>query len=228
MAELFYEGPSEIDGKPIKGYITNNSSNRKTGDMLQTWIVVDGMSPSEACKTGADKSICGNCIHRPVNNGTCYVITHQAPTAIQKFPPKKLSGTTSGSPLRMGAYGDPTAIPFEKWEKLIQQFEVQRHTGYTHQWKECDDRFKSLCMASVDSEDEYYKATKAGWRTYRVKAADAPLLNGEIYCPSHKGVECANCNLCGGTSVSAPNIVIDVHGSKHKVNLFEQNYANKN
>jgi len=226
MAELFYEGPSEIDGNPIKGYITDKSSNRKTGNMLQTWIVVDGMTPTEACKTGADKSICGNCIHRPKNAGTCYVLTHQAPTAIQKFPPKPLSPKSKGLPLRLGAYGDPTAIPFGHWQKLLTQTQATNHTGYTHQWSTCDAKFKELCMASVDNEEEYNKAVSKGWRTYRVKRVDDPLLDGEIYCPSHKGVECANCRLCGGASVLAPNIAIDVHGSKSKVNLFEQNYAN--
>jgi len=228
MAELFYSGPSEIDGKPIKGYITGNSSNRKTGNMLQTWIVVDGLSPTEACKSGADESICGNCIHRPKNAGTCYVLTHQAPTAIQSFPAKPLSKRLNGTPLRLGAYGDPTAIPFGRWQSLLAAKDAPNHTGYTHQWTTCDERFKELCMASVDNEEEYTIASAAGWRTYRVKRENDPLLEGEIYCPSHKGVECANCKLCGGRSVDAPNIAIDVHGSNHKINLFEQNYANKN
>jgi len=227
MAELFFSGPSEIDGNPIKGYITENSSNRKTGNMLQTWIVVDGMSPTEACKTGADKSICGNCIHRPSNGATCYVLVHQAPTAIQKFPPNTLSQQSKGVPLRLGAYGDPTAIPFGAWQQLLAKLHRPNHTGYTHQWSTCDKQFRTLCMASVDNEQEYFSATKQGWRTYRVKTANEPLLNGEIYCPSYKGVQCADCKLCSGTSIKAPNIAIDVHGSKSKINLFEQNYANK-
>lgn len=229
MAELFYEGPSEIDGRPIKGYITGNSSNRKTGNMLQTWIVVAGMTPNEACKSGADESICGNCIHRPKNLGTCYVLTHQAPTAIQRHPPRPLSNTLNGTPLRLGAYGDPTAIPFGRWLTLMMQKGTLNHTGYTHQWRTCDQRFKTLCMASVDTEEEYNEATAMGWRTYRVKREGDPCLKGEIYCPSHKGVQCADCRLCSGTtSNSTKNIAIDIHGSKHKVNLFKVNYADKN
>jgi len=170
MAELFYEGPSVIDGAPIRGYVSHNSSNRKTGDMLQTWIMRADMKPTEACKTGADSSVCGNCRHKPSNQGTCYVLVHQAPTAISKSQARPLPEAANQKALRLGAYGDPTAIPYGHWRTLMGTKNTTSHTGYTHQWRTADDRFKKLCMASVDNEDEYYKAMRRNfehWQKHR-------------------------------------------------------------
>jgi hypothetical protein len=225
MAELFYDGPSEIDGAPIRGYVSHNSSNRKTGDMLQTWIIRSDMSPLQACKSGADKSICGNCPHRPSSAGTCYVLVHQAPTAISKSQDRPLPKASHHKGLRLGAYGDPTAIPYGHWRTLMAQKDSTSHTGYTHQWRTCDQRFQSLCMASVDNEDEQREASKLGWRTYRVMPTGAALLAGEILCPSSRGVKCTDCRLCAGTANTGRNIAIEIHGSKGKINLFEKNYA---
>ena len=56
------------------------SDNRKTGDMIQIWILVRSVSPTEAIRTGLDRLICGSCVHRGhEENGrhgverTCYV-----------------------------------------------------------------------------------------------------------------------------------------------------------
>ena len=65
---ILYRGPSAIDGKPIMVIATgfaNKSSNGKTGDMIQTWIIREDIAPNEAIKSGEDESICGQCIHRP-------------------------------------------------------------------------------------------------------------------------------------------------------------------
>ena len=35
---VLHEGPSPFDGQPIVSIATLHSSNRKTGDMVQTWI----------------------------------------------------------------------------------------------------------------------------------------------------------------------------------------------
>jgi len=40
------------------------SDNRKTGDMIQIWILVRSVSPTEAIRTGLDRLICGSCVHR--------------------------------------------------------------------------------------------------------------------------------------------------------------------
>ena len=61
---ILYEGPSTFDGEPIVVIITGYetpTSNRKTGDMLQSWIIKQGDYPSEAIKLGTDNSVCGTC-----------------------------------------------------------------------------------------------------------------------------------------------------------------------
>ena len=64
---LLYDGPSRLDRAPIIVLATGidtPSKNQKTGPMVQTYILRKDISPSEAVRSGADYSICGNCIHR--------------------------------------------------------------------------------------------------------------------------------------------------------------------
>lgn len=61
---VIYRGPSELDGSPIVAIasgIVTPSSNRKTGPMLQVFILQDDVDPFEASRTGADLGICGHC-----------------------------------------------------------------------------------------------------------------------------------------------------------------------
>ena len=71
-----------LDGAPIVVIATTKSSNRKTGDMVQTWILRSDIKPTEASKAGADASICGDCKHRWSLGGACYVNIGQGPGAI--------------------------------------------------------------------------------------------------------------------------------------------------
>lgn len=92
---------------------------------------------------------------------------------------------------------------------------MKKRTGYTHQWRTCDPRFKRLVMASCDTEQDYFDATADGWRTFRVRESDEPMLPGEIMCPASKEggerVQCANCLLCNGSESGAKSIVIIRH-----------------
>jgi len=67
-------------------------------------------------------------------------------------------------------------------------------------------------MASVDSVQEAKEAKEAGWRYFRVRPEGAPLISGEIDCPSKIGVTCDDCRLCGGLQRKAKNISIEAHG----------------
>jgi hypothetical protein len=58
---ILYEGKSVLDGAPIVYIATLSTSNRKTGDMVQTWILRSDINPVEASKQKLDASICGNC-----------------------------------------------------------------------------------------------------------------------------------------------------------------------
>jgi hypothetical protein len=80
---IIYNGPSLLDGKPIVVIATYSKRNAKTGAVVQTYILVDGINPLEASKTGADFSICGTCAMRgevttdpnrkQAKNRRCYV-----------------------------------------------------------------------------------------------------------------------------------------------------------
>ena len=45
---ILYEGASMLDGAPIVVIATMKTSNRKTGDMVQTWILRSDVNPVEA------------------------------------------------------------------------------------------------------------------------------------------------------------------------------------
>tara|TARA_R110000782_G_scaffold266317_1_gene360658 strand:- start:2247 stop:2996 length:750 start_codon:yes stop_codon:yes gene_type:complete len=236
---IIYKGPSQIDGKNIVVIVTglnSKTANAKTGDMLQTWILLDNVSPMEAVKTGQDESICGGCKHRGrleliagkwiwIKKRTCYVTVWQAPRAIwEAFKRGSYTDMTKGDisslgkdrNVRLGAYGDPAAVPVSIWQDLTMFADTT--TGYTHQWQDkANAALKYLTMASADSITEYKQAIKAGWRTFRVKKPSDHAMKGETVCPNTTvGLNCADCGACKGLKGSSPlkgNIVIDVHGS---------------
>lgn len=240
---IIWEGKSEIDGAPIMLVATGlktSSTNAKTGALIQTWILRADMTPQEAVDSGADESICGQCPHRgEVVNGknvnrSCYVTIFQAPrniyqTAMRgKYARLSLEESRAifaGRNVRLGAYGDPAAVPFDVWESVLA--DAARGTGYTHQWKTCDSRFAQYCMASADSALEGEHARAMGYRSFRVGTKAESLVKGtEFLCPASKeaGVKtnCAACLACGG--LSSPNkasVYIPAHGAAGKVNAFE-------
>ena len=214
---IIYRGQSLIDGENIVCIATGfeaSSKNAKTGALVQTWIMREDIAPHIAAATGADSSICGNCMHRPSNAGSCYVKTFQAPLSVWRAFHRGAYTLADKSELRLlrsysiraGSYGDPAAIPIEIWEA------VGVRTGYTHQWRRAP-ALASLAMASVDTTAEAAEAVAAGWRYFRVRPEGAPLLAGEIDCPSKRGISCVDCGLCGGNQRKAKNISIEVHGS---------------
>lgn len=224
---VVWEGNSLIDQEKIMLIITGvnyPSHNRKTGWMIQSWILTK-IHPIEAIKTGQDYSVCGDCALRGEKGKgrVCYVL----PLSISQVYSKYLKGgyppftsdkkfLTQGRDLRIGSYGEPTAIPYEVWEPLIKSARIS--TGYTHRWKVCDDRWKTKLHASVESADDKLLANKLGWCTYRVKTPDEPILDDETYCPAELPqmkylVTCQRCGKCNGKS---GNIVVDVHGTGSK------------
>ena len=139
-SSIIYRGASLIDGAPIVVVATVSSKNRKTGDMVQTYILADnGATPCENSKTGADYSICGNCPHRgtPTDDPkrkqaigrSCYVVISQGATIVHKtiqrggYPVannhETISAIGRGRMVRLGTYGDPSAVPSFIWESLI-------------------------------------------------------------------------------------------------------------
>jgi hypothetical protein len=224
---IIYEGKSQLNGGNIVAIVTMNSKNIKTGNMASMWILNADIKPTEASKQGEDASVCGDCKHRAVNKGACYVTLHHAPLAVYKaykrgnYPIANDMTIFEGMKVRFGAYGDPSAIPTQILASI--KAVVKNNTSYTHQWKQGDKILKQVSMASVDSIEEQKQAVSEGWRTFRVTSDLSDKLPNEIVCPNTtKAIQCADCGLCSGTSTRARNIVIEVHGAKKKKFVKQQ------
>lgn len=234
-----YRGPSLLDGALIIALATGfriASANAKTGGaMLQTWILRDDIDPIAAVQTGADFSICGDCVHRgeTVNGGnvarSCYVNyafgVRNTWLAAQRgsYPPVALAGVPSlftGRKVRLGAYGDPAAVPIRIWEAVTAR--AAGWTGYTHQWAAFPELAR-WCMASVDDLGERARAGLLGFRTFRVSTSrDAGRADrAEVACAASeeagKLTSCVACMACGGAGSRARcDIVIAAHGDVGK------------
>jgi hypothetical protein len=220
-----------LDGKPIVVIATIGSENPKTGNMIQTWILKSDVVPFLATKDGSDYSICGDCPQRHFLSGSCYVQTFQGPRAVyeaykrgnysKKDHIKLATRALVTTPIRIGAYGDPCAVPFEVWASLLAKG-CGRHTGYTHQWqrKDCDPRFKTIVMASCDSIADSEKARANGWRYFLMVNDKANMmLDKTVECLSDsKGITCEECSMCNGTikNETAVSVAIMVHGARAK------------
>lgn len=233
---ILYQGPSKLDGAPIVVIATLETSNRKTGNMVQTWILRSDMTPVEASKQGLDESVCGGCPHRWSLGGACYVNIGQAPGAIYKafiagkyptYQSKRHQQYLEGREIRFGAYGDPAAAPVNVWRVLSQL--AAATTGYTHQagHPNFDPAILDYCMVSADTPKQALKIQGKELRTFRVKTAEAPALPAEIECLSDsKGLTCQECQLCSSSTDQGPSIYINAHGSR--VKRYESKYAAAN
>ncbi len=228
---VVWEGASLIDGSPIVLILTgfvSPTSNRRTGRLLQSWILQQDSVPTYAAKNGLDQGICGNCPLKLSNLGSCYVNLLPVNNIYRKYVTGTYPKFTAKEiavlerycyPIRIGSYGDATAIPFEVWEPII--LATNKFTGYTRRWKNCNTHWKQYLMASVHSEVEAKEAQLKGWRTFRIVAPDSPLMLNEILCRNTEDdrIQCENCLLCDGAS-SKPNIADRVHGLNWKVSNF--------
>jgi hypothetical protein len=223
---IIYHGPSVIDGKPIVAIAMYSKANTKTGPVLQTYILVDGIPPLEASKNGADFSICGDCIMRgdtnkdpkrkQAKNRRCYVNLGQGPTIVYKsylkgnYQPafSSLAALGRNRFIRVGTYGDPGAVPNYVWDELLS--EATTWTAYTHRknWR------PDIAMQSADN---YLQATmqwKQGNRTFRVIADLGELdKKKEALCPASKEagrrVQCTACKLCKGNSLAKSIAIVE-------------------
>lgn len=223
-------GLSPIDGQPYVAILTLKSSNRKTGDMAQVWILCEDISPVEAVQTGKDVSICGNCPHRKQADGSrsCYVNVGQGPNSVWKGYKRGIYADAMHSDairhqllnklgkrrIRWGAYGDPSVI-----NAFVVRFynnHAQGHTGYTHQWREeFAQAFKGIFQASCDGFADFLEATAHGWKTFTVVHKDAAIDYAK-QCPAtveNSAAQCATCKLCDGAK---SNIFVHAHGSGAK------------
>lgn len=240
---ILWEGASLLDGKPIVVIATGfkeASSNAKTGNMIQTWILRQDVNPVDAVKSGDDASICGDCKHRGTDGAkrSCYVTLFMAPRSIWttykagKYrrinSPFNIREAGVGKYIRIGSYGDPAAVPTWVWAAF--RLDSLGGSGYTHQWRNADIWLSRFAMASVDSEEEQNQAKKLGWRTFRVRTSESPLLPNEIMCPASKEagnrLSCVDCRACNGSKSrddKRVDISIIVHGRMGMEKNFTMN-----
>lgn len=248
---VLYEGPSLYDGAPVVVIATRSSRNKKTGPMLQTWILRADVDPLAASRTGADFSICGACPHRGTANpgktsGTadgrgCYVQIGQAPASVWrtykagKYPraliygglffPPGIAATGgpcigNGETVRIGAYGDPAAVPRIVWDRLIKF--ARGWTGYSHgHLIPGAAALPDLCMVSADTEADARAAWSRGFRTFRIVPAVADVIKGaEVICPATaeggNRATCADCRLCRGAVAGGRSVAVVAHGAGKK------------
>lgn len=210
---------------------TVKSRNRKTANTVQIWILVRNESPIDAVKNGNDSKICFNCGMRSKDGfrgRKCYVTVAQAPQSIWHaynrgsypyLPVERYSEVFSNRVVRFGAYGEPVLLPLDLMQAIASV--ARKWTGYTHQWRRFPE-YRAFLMASCDSVADRIEANNAGWRTFRVRRENQPVMSGEILCPAspegnHKSV-CEACGLCNGVRDNDPrkDIVIIVHGTGAK------------
>lgn len=228
---ILYTGKSQLDGSPIVAVATIGSTNQKTGDMVQTWILRSDVSPVEAVRAATDGAVCGECPHRHSLGGACYVMPFQAPRSVYAawkrgayMKPEhvaRVRAAVESLPVRIGAYGDPVAVPVDAWHAFLGNTGAGRWTGYTHQWRLPVARaYQDFCMASVDNIVEAEEARAMGWRFFLVVADGHSLPAGAIECLADaRGLTCAECAICDGTrfGTSDParsSVWIAVHGSR--------------
>jgi hypothetical protein len=207
--------------------------------MAQASILRTDLHPQDAILTGKDFSVCATCKHRGhratnsrgvvTTTRSCYVtpmslfsVYHAlkrgsyprlAPSVINEQIRRRavLRGTVAA--LRLGAYGDPAAVPTRVWTDMVKDLDVV--AGYSHAWKHCDQTLKSLMMASADTPEEAGEAQAMGWRTFRIIKRDQKPTSAETLCRNVRtGATCQDCGLCAGTAIKAKHVAIPLHGSK--------------
>lgn len=236
---VIYSGPSMLDGSPIVVLASTGSSNVKTGQMVQTWIMRADMHPSEASSTSNDSSVCGKCPRRHSLGGDCYVQIVHAPrsvweswdrqgrpgtnwTEIGAILPLQQDARDHG--LRLGSYGDPMAVPSEVWIDLISALMPRSVVGYTHQWRQTFDQhaaewYRLHLMASCDSVEEATIARDLGWRFFLATDSNDPQIDRVVQCPATRAenpLTCRECGACSGAGVN-PNkvsIFLTEHGMR--------------
>ena len=221
---IIYNGPSLLDGKPIVVIATYSNRNKKTGHVVQTYILRGDLNPLEASKTGEDFSICGNCTMRgevttdpqrkQAKGRRCYVNLGQGVLIVYKsylrgvYTEGAARDMGRGRFVRVGTYGDPAAVPSQTWDELLA--EADTWTAYSHQsgWR------PDIAMQSADSHADAIAHWKAGRRTFRV-IADLDQLDKakEALCPASKEagrrVQCTACKLCKGSSLAKSIAIVE-------------------
>jgi hypothetical protein len=260
LGVILYQGLSNLDGQNIIVVATNvfgnKSNNEKIGDMIPIWILKRDISPlmstTKEARTStyySDSTVCGDCKHRDL--GSCYVTLFHGPDQVYRafheqryvsYDFDKMKELFRDKKVRIGAYGDPAAVPMFVWDEVCGL--AKNYTGYTHQWNNKKlspnylDNLKKYNMASCDTVSEQITASKMGWRTFRIRlpkidkvlksnnlTKQTVILDDEMVCPaSVEGGRISSCDKCGACSGTKhgklKNVCIVIHGADFKIDKF--------
>jgi len=204
---------------------TMESTNDKTGNMIQIWFLMKDSHPLDVVSSGLDAdTICRGC---PFASGNgCYVNVGQAPVMIwktyhngryPKLDPVDYSKIFGGRKVRFGAYGNPSILPISMVKAIAEA--SAGWTGYFHDWAdmapETAKMYGQYFMASTDTEESRCQAEEKGLRYFHVSEIQ-PAGTRECLADT-MDLECQECLLCQGTTKSRQlPIWINPHGSKRK------------
>jgi hypothetical protein len=222
-------------GQEVVVQVQHGSTNSKTGDGVQIWIlpltwVTEGKSAMEN-----DEESCLDCPHSKRGTKKCYVRKGMAEmglkSKVNSLHNMFLKGSLEVLPIgelvfheitrirgkfvRFGAYGEPVMLGEANVNAIADA--SSSFTGYTHQWRNPSYKWANkYFMASVETEPLMHVANGLGWRTFRVSPKETQPIKGlEISCPASKEAgkktTCNECGLCQGTSKQAKNIQIQLH-----------------
>lgn len=227
---IIFEGASRLDGRPIVAIIVKATNNRKmrgrTADRAPQMFIIPVDDRPDRPRPGACPTDC------TFFKAGCYVAWARAPLAVWKayhrgsyargraaaaawIRRERRRTIAQGSRfiLRFGAAGDPAALPHLVVRDLAAA--AGRWTGYTHAWRRSEMRpLRRWLMASVETETDAREAWAAGWRTFRARRVDAPIMPQEAPCPADLGrSSCAACAGCDGRSLARRSgWTVPVHG----------------
>jgi len=209
---------------------TRDSDNRKTGKMIQLWVINRNIHPVESIRSGTDAMLqCRGCAF--ASGKGCYVGSLPLMAIWRKYSKGEYDKLEPGTQawadywvdvkVRFGAYGNPSLIPLDIVSDIVERCES--HTGYFHDWHlmpACDAvAYGRYFMASCEPCN-VAQAQAMGLRTFTVYPVDAQQGDGLECLADSKGLTCAECGLCDGTArsdarvKSLPSVFIRVHGYK--------------
>ena len=230
---ILYRGPSLIGTGTVTAIATLESSNIKTGNMIQVWILPDDRDPLAALQSNTNAAACGVCPLQgwfdkqrgKLVDRVCYVNVGQAPKQIYRslksgryaeYDHAQHADYLRGREIRIGAYGDPAALPTSLVRYLSRI--GSSWTGYSHQLFWIDQRrakaLSRVLMASCHTPAQHAEAKRRGWRSFVAIRPEQARPDGAVECPNYShGVQCRDCRLCQGTSKRARDIYVIAHGA---------------
>ena len=208
----------------IQVLATEKSTNRKIGAAVQLWIVPRNKTVTDSRRDKSDATTqCRGC--KLASNSGCYVgsyyvdATQRAHWKRNEAPATdaQIIKLVSGKFVRFGAYGNPSLIPLRIIRLIVKH--ASGYAGYFHDWDLMTPakatKYGEYLMASCEP-DNRADAQKLGLRTFTTRNATDPIPGNDIDCPSSRGVQCSDCQLCSGKSKKARSISIPIHGYQAK------------